>query len=132
VILVDTNVLVDIMTDDPGWREWSLFNLQSAARAGTLHINAVIYAELAAAYRSTAELDSFLKPSKIRLSELSKEAAFLAGHVFLRYRKKRGTKTGVLPDFFIGAQAQSEGWKILTRDAGRYKTYFPSVDLICP
>jgi predicted nucleic acid-binding protein len=132
VILVDTNVLVDIMTDDPDWREWSLLHLQSAAAAGALHINAVIYAELAAAYRSTAELDSFLKPAKIALRELSKEAAFLAGHAFLRYRKMRGAKAGVLPDFFIGAQAQTEGWKILTRDAGRYKTYFPRVELICP
>jgi predicted nucleic acid-binding protein len=133
VILVDTNVLVDVVAKEPDWYEWSYEQMQSARTVAPLCINSVIYAELAAAYKSVDELEGVLKLAKVRLKPMSRPAAFLAGHAFLSYRRKsKGTKTGVLPDFFIGAQAQTEGWTILTRDAGRYKTYFPRVKLICP
>jgi predicted nucleic acid-binding protein len=132
MILVDTNVLIDLIQDDPQWADWSEEQLMKAQKQGTLFINAVGYAELVPALDSMAALDDFLKRAKIVVKDISRSAAYLAGEAFLQYRKRKGTKTGVLADFFIGAQAYTEGWKILTRDEGRYKTYFPKVKLICP
>ena len=130
--LVDTNVLIDLVQDDAEWASWSEAKLFEAQQAGVLTINFVGYAELAPAFDSMADLDGFLKRAKIAVKGISRSAAYLAGEVFLHYRKRRGVKTGVLADFFIGAQAQTEGWTILTRDAARYKTYFPAVTLIYP
>ena len=130
--LVDTNVLIDLVQDDAEWASWSEEKLFEAQQAGALVINTVGYAELAPAFDSMAELDGFLKRAKIAVKGISRPAAYLAGQAFLQYRKRKGVKTGVLAEFFIGAQAQAEGWEILTRDAGRYKTYFPAVRLICP
>lgn len=130
--LVDTNVLIDLVQDDAEWAAWSEAKLFEAQQAGTLMINPVGYAEMVPAFDSMADLDGFLKIAKIAVKGISRPAAYLAGEAFLRYRKRKGTKTGVLADFFIGAQAQTEGWTILTRDAGRYKSYFPAVTLICP
>ena len=130
--LVDTNVLIDLVQDDAEWAAWSEAKLFEALQAGALMINPVGYAEMVPAFDSMADLDSFLKRAKITVKDISRAAAYLAGDAFLRYRKRKGTKTGVLADFFIGAQAQAEGWKILTRDAARYKSYFPAVVLICP
>jgi predicted nucleic acid-binding protein len=132
VTLVDSNVLIDLLQDDPTWGQWSEDHLFGAQSAGPIAINTVIYAELVPTVDSKTTLDAFLKTSRIDISSISRDTAFLAGQVFLRYRRQKGTKTGVLADFFIGAQAQTEGLKILTRDAGRYRTYFPSVKLICP
>jgi predicted nucleic acid-binding protein len=132
MILVDTNVLIDLIQDDPQWADWSEEQLMKAQKLGALFINAVGYAELVPALDSMAALDDFLKRAKIVVKDISCPAAYLAGEAFLQYRKRKGTKTGVLADFFIGAQAYTEGWKILTRDQGRYKTYFPKVKLICP
>ena len=132
MILVDSNVLIDLMRDDPVWADWSEQQLQLARARGSLAINAVIYAELAASYQTTKQLNSFLKPSGISMQAISEEAAFLAGKAYLQYRRGRGTKVGVLADFFIGAQAQTEGWTLLTRDRARYQTYFPTVRLIAP
>ena len=132
MILVDSNVLIDVIAQDPVWCDWSLAHLRSAKARDRLTINPLIYAEISVAYESVAELDSFLKPTGIIVSPVSNDTAFLASRAFMRYRKARGTKTGVLPDFFIGAQAQSEGWTLLTRDATRYRRYFPKVTLICP
>lgn len=132
MILVDTNVLIDLVQDDPQWADWSEEQLMQAQKLGPLFINAVGYAELVPALDSMAALDDFLKRSKIVVKDLSRPAAYMAGEAFLQYRKRRGTKTGVLADFFMGAQAHTEGWRILTRDEGRYKTYFPKVKLICP
>jgi predicted nucleic acid-binding protein len=132
MILVDTNVLIDLIQDDPQWADWSEEQLMKAQKKGPLFINAVGYAELVPALDSMAALDDFLKRAKIVVKDISRSAAYLAGVAFLQYRKRKGTKTGVLADFFIGAQAYTEGWKILTRDEGRYKTYFPKVKLICP
>ncbi len=132
MILVDTNVLIDLLQDDPQWADWSEEQLLKAQKLGALFINAVGYAELVPALDTMAALDDFLKRSKIVVKEISRPAAYMAGEAFLQYSKRKGTKTGVLADFFMGAQAHTEGWKILTRDQGRYKTYFPKVKLICP
>lgn len=130
--LVDTNVLIDLVQDDAEWASWSEVKLFEAQLAGTLTINPVGYAELVPAFNSMADLDSFLKSAKIAVKDISRPAAYLAGEAFLSYRKRKGIKTGVLADFFIGAQAQAENWTILTRDTARYKSYFPAVNLICP
>ena len=132
MILVDTNVWVDLIADDVEWQPWSLQQIRLASLRDRLAINAVIYAELSAKYREQSELDNFLAPTRTEVVPISNEAAFLAGKAFASYRERKGVKTGVLPDFFIGAQAQAEGWTLLTRDPGRYKTYFSGVKLICP
>jgi len=131
MILVDTNVLLDIYRADAIWMPWSLQHLQEA-KPGQLAINMVVYAELAGHPAEPANLDEFLEMLDIQVLELSRPAARLAGLAFRNYRQRGGTKTGVLPDFFIGAHAQAEGYKLLTRDAGRYNTYFPKIKLICP
>lgn len=131
MILVDTNVLLDIYKSDPIWMPWSLQHLRSA-KPGQLAINMVVYAELAGHPAEPAHLDQFLELLGIQMFDLSRPAARLAGIAFRQYRQRGGTKTGVLPDFFIGAHAQADGFKLLTRDAGRYKSYFPKIKLICP
>ncbi len=132
MILVDTNLIVDLLRGDPVWRDWSEQQLLAARHSGKLAINPVIYAELSAMPRSVALIDEFLDEASISVEAFSRICARLAGEAFYKYRKRKGAKTGVLPDFFIGAQAQAEGWTLLTRDATRYKTYFPGVKLICP
>ena len=130
--LVDSNVLMDLLNDEPESADWSEAALLSALKSGPLYINAIGYAELVPAFDDVTQLDSFLRKSQIVLKDISRATSWLAGEVFLVYRRRKGTKTGVLADFFIGAQAQSEGWTILTRDRARYTTYFPAVQLICP
>ena len=132
VILVDSNVWIDVMSRDPVWLEWSVSQIKLARLKGGIAINPVIYAEIAASFDSISALNEYLRPLKIKNTGFTDDAAFLAGQTFWAYRKPKGAKTGVLPDFFIGAQAQAEGWTLLTRDAARYKTYFPEVKLICP
>ena len=132
MILVDTNVWTDLISNDPVWKDWSLQQLKILSVQNKLLINSVIYAELAGNYQLRTELDEFLRPTKAQLVELSRDAAFAAGKAFVAYRRRQGSKTGVLPDFFIGAHAQAEGWTLLTRDASRYRSYFPAVKLICP
>lgn len=132
MILVDSNVWIDLIQEDPVWLDWSLTQVQRVRAQKRAVINPVIYAELAPTYDDPVALDRFLNTAKATMKPLSRAAAYAAGRAFLRYRQKRGTKTGVLPDFFIGAQAQTEGWTILTRDVARYATYFPSVKLIAP
>ena len=132
MILVDSNVWVDVLSNDPVWLNWSLQHLKLARLQSVLAINPVIYAEIAVTFDKKDRLDDFLRPTGAQNVAFSEQVAFLAGKAFWSYRKSKGSKTGVLPDFFIGAQAQAEGWKILTRDAARYRTYFPKVKLICP
>lgn len=132
MILVDSNIWIDLIQEDPVWLNWSLEQVQRVRAQKRAVINPVIYAELAPTYDDSAALDKFLNTAKATMKPLSRAAAYEAGRAFLRYRQKRGTKTGVLPDFFIGAQAQTEGWTILTRDVARYSTYFPNVKLIAP
>lgn len=130
--LVDTNVLLDLVTDDPVWADWSLARIEAASLDGPLSINAVIYAELAVRYDRIEALDSFLDEAGIVMVPIPSAALFLAGKVFVQYRKVGGSRTGVLPDFFIGAHAAVDRRPLLTRDVGRYRTYFPSLQLISP
>ncbi|KXF77204.1 DNA-binding protein [Paramesorhizobium deserti] len=132
MILVDTNILFDIATLDPHWAEWSFGELQDARMIGRLLINDVIYAELAARYNHIRDLENFIETVGVEMEAIPREALFLAGKVFTRYRKAGGTRTGVLSDFFIGAHAAVLNLSLLTRDEGRYRTYFPTVTLITP
>ena len=132
MLLVDTNVILDVISNDPQWAAWSQAQLDAASLKSTLVINPVIYAELSIAYARIEELESMIERAGFRLDPIPREALFLAGRVFLLYRKRRGSKTGVLPDFFIGAHAAIAGIPLLTRDVGRYATYFPSLKLISP
>ena len=132
MLLVDTNVILDVISNDPQWAAWSQAQLDAASLKSTLVINPVIYAELSIAYARIEELESMIERAGFRLDPIPREALFLAGRVFLQYRKRRGSKTGVLPDFFIGAHAAIAGIPLLTRDVGRYATYFPSLKLISP
>lgn len=129
-LIVDTNVISDVIHDDPVWRPWA--ETQMSAHVGTLLINPFIYAELCCRAQNTAELDESLKLLGVGYEEISKEALYLAAQAFLIYRRRGGTKTAPLPDFFIGAHAEAAGFTILTRDTARYETYFPGVPLICP
>ncbi len=132
MILLDANVLLDIVTDDPAWLAWSLARLAEAALAGSLLINDVVYAEISTRYATIEELDAMLANAVIKIAPIPRSALFLAGKVFLRYRKAGGARAGVLPDFFIGAHAAVEDWPLLTGDARRYRTYFPDLRLIAP
>ena len=131
MILVDSCVLIDVFESYAAWREWSLEALNASKGEG-LRINAVIYAELCAVPGAADAVDRLMQDVGMRMEPFSRPCARLAGQAFAKYRKRSGIKTGVLADFFIGAQAQSEGWTILTRDKARYTTYFPEVPLICP
>ncbi|MGK9285458.1 type II toxin-antitoxin system VapC family toxin [Sinorhizobium meliloti] len=129
---VDTNVLLDVVTDDPTWADWSIGQLEAAALRGPLLINDVVYAELAVRYEQIERLDAFLSEAGIDIAAMPRPALFLAGKVFLKYRKAGGQRTGVLPDFFIGAHAAVDRLDLLTRDTGRYRKHFPTVTLITP
>lgn len=130
--LVDTNVLLDLFTDDPVWAGWSIRELDAAAMRGPLFINNVVYAELSVRFGRIEELETVLAEAGIAIQDIPRPALFLAGKVFQRYRASGGNRTGVLPDFFIGAHAAVSGLPLLTRDVGRYRTYFPSVMLVAP
>lgn len=132
MILVDTNVILDVVQDDPVWAEWSQGQLDVWAVREELGINAVIYAELSIAYARIEELEDTVHTAGLRFLEIPREALFLAGKAFLAYRKQGGTRTGVLPDFFIGAHAAVMTLPLLTREAARYRTYFPGVALVTP
>jgi predicted nucleic acid-binding protein len=132
VILIDTNVLLDLVTNDPDWSEWSLARLEEAALAGPIFINEVVYAETSIRYQRIEDLDAMLDQAMIEVVSAPRPALFLAGKAFQQYRAAGGARTGVLPDFFIGAHAAIEGWPLLTRDARRYRTYFPKIKLIAP
>ena len=132
MILVDTNVILDVVEDDARWADWSQQQLEAASQRYTLSINPVIYAELSIAYRRIEELESFLVRCGFRVEPIPREALFLAGKVFLQYRRKSGAKTGVLPDFFIGAHAAVAGSPLLTRDTRHYRSYFPKLMLLTP
>ncbi|GAB3739878.1 type II toxin-antitoxin system VapC family toxin [Nocardiopsis nanhaiensis] len=129
--LVDTNILLDVFTQDSTWGAWSEQGLAEAADQGPLVINPIIYAEVSVGFDRIEELDLALADDFVR-SDLPWEAAFLAGKCHLRYRKQGGTKHAPLPDFYIGAHAAIAGHHLLTRDARRFRTYFPTVKLISP
>ena len=131
-MLVDSNVLLDVLEEDPQWYEWSSTQLQNAADSCSLIINPIIYAEISVGFKRIEELEEALPLDFFQRRPLPWEAAFLAGKCFIRYRKLGGTKRSPLPDFFIGAHAAISGLTLLTRDAARYRTYFPSIKLITP
>ena len=132
MILVDTNVLLDVVTDDPVWADWSQQQLNAAALRDRLAINPVIYAELSGGFATIESLDAMLATAEINVAEVPRPALFLAGQVFKSYRQRGGLRTSVLPDFFIGAHAAVLGVTLITRDASRCRTYFPTVELIAP
>lgn len=131
-VLVDSNVLLDVLTDDPRWYDWSATQLDACAARARLCINPIVYAEVSVGFERLEHLDEALPPDLFTRLELPWEAGFLAGKAFLRYRRAYGTRTSPLPDFYIGAHAAIEGMALLTRDARRYRTYYPKLELICP
>jgi predicted nucleic acid-binding protein len=130
--LVDTNVLLDVITDDPEWADWSSEALTRLGDESTLAINPIIYAEVSIHLRTIEEMDDVVPDRHFRRLDLPYEAAFLAGKAFLAYRRRGGMKTMPLADFYIGAHAAVSEMRLLTRDARRYRTYFPTVPLIAP
>lgn len=132
MILVDSNVLLDIIKRDSNWFAWSTSALANALLQNTVLVNPLIYAELSIMYQTSAQLDQVLHVLGIGRAELPWEAAYLAGQAFVQYRRRGGGKSSPLPDFYIGAHAQTAGFKLLTRDVNRYRTYFPNVHLITP
>ena len=131
-VLVDSNVLLDVATEDSRWGGWSSNALAKAADISTLAIDPIIYAEVSIRYETIEELELVLPPEVFRREPLPYEAGFLAGKVFVAYRRRGGRRSAPLPDFYIGAHAAVEGFRLLTRDASRYRTYFPTVELIAP
>jgi predicted nucleic acid-binding protein len=130
--LVDTDVLFDLFTGDPIWADWSARQLRIWSAQEALVVNPVVYAELSVGYNRVGEVGAALEAAGIELLEIPRAALFLAGKAFQSYRARGGTKTGVLPDFFIGAHAAVAGIGLLTRDARRYRSYFPTIFLITP
>lgn len=132
MFLVDTNVLLDIFSDDPLWRPWSERAIGDALVAGPVGINPIIYAETSLAFADVESLNRELDTLMLMRLQLPYQAAFQAGRAFLRYRRAGGARTAPLPDFYIGAHAELEALTLVTRDTGRYRTYFPSVELVAP
>jgi predicted nucleic acid-binding protein len=130
-VLVDSNVILDVATDDAAWATWSGEALAHAAEEAVLVINPIIYAEVSIGYERIEDLEAALGDG-FRRDPLPWEAAFLAGKCFVAYRRRGGVRRSPLPDFYIGAHAAVAGFRLLTRDAGRYRTAFPSLTLICP
>jgi predicted nucleic acid-binding protein len=128
--LVDSNVLIDILTEDSEWFDWSASMLEAAAHEGPVVINPLVYAEVSVAFRRIEELDEALPRAYYRREDLPWAAAFLAGHAFAKYRRTGGTRRSPLADFYIGAHAAIAGYTLLTRDARRYRTYFPTLRVI--
>lgn len=132
MILVDTNVMLDLVTDDPVWKPWSLAEFESASASNRLAINDVVYAELSVRYEEIEDLEALLARTSLSVESMPRAALFLAGKTYKAYRAAGGVRTGVLPDFFIGAHATVADATLLTRDPRRYRTYFPRLRLIAP
>jgi predicted nucleic acid-binding protein len=132
MLLVDTNVLVDVLQNDPQWADWSIAQLRAQVQLHPLAINPVIYAELSLSFSTFEALDRVVATMELAMHEVPRPALFLAGKAYLQYRRRGGAKAQVLPDFFIGAHAAVEGWPLLTRDASRFRTYFPRLEVIAP
>lgn len=129
---VDSNVLIDVLSGDARWGDWSSSAIRRAGAAGPLVINEVVYAEVSARYSSIEVLEAELPSDDFQRERTPWPAAFLAGKVFVEYRRRGGNRRSPLPDFFIGAHAAVAGIRLLSRDPARYRTYFPTVDLIAP
>ena len=131
MLQVDTNVLVDVLQDDPQWADWSIGQLRAQASVHQLVINPVVYAEMSLSFSTLEALERVVKTLLLELREIPRPALFLAAKAYAQYRK-RGGRLSVLPDFFIGAHAAVEGWPLLTRDARRFRTYFPGLEVLAP
>ncbi|TAL33424.1 MAG: type II toxin-antitoxin system VapC family toxin [Phenylobacterium sp.] len=130
--MVDSNVLIDVVSDDPTWGAWSAGRLADAAETGRLIINAIIYAEVSTRFSRIEDVERALPRDMLDREAIPYEAAFLAAKAFVDYRRRGGARTAPLPDFLIGAHATIAGHSLLTRDAARYRTYFPKLDVIAP
>ena len=131
-MLVDTNILVDVLGNDPEWAAWSVAQLRAQSKVHRLVINPIIYSELSLTFSSVEDLDEVLDGLKLPVLEMPRPALFLAGKAFVQYRRSGGAKNNVLGDFFIGAHAAVSDLPLLTRDTRRYKNYFPTVKLVAP
>jgi predicted nucleic acid-binding protein len=131
-VMVDSNVILDVATDNPVWGAWSSATLEREADEAVLVINPLIYAEVSIGFEAIETVEAALPTNLYRREALPYEAAFLAGKAFLTYRRRGGTRSSPLPDFYIGAHAAVAGYRLLTRDTGRYRTYFPTLELIAP
>ena len=131
-IFVDSCILLDLFTDDPNWGDWSNEILEKYSQTNTLYINSIVYTEISIGFEKIEDVDSVIKQMEIKVLEIPREALFLAGKTFLRYRKNKGTKHSTLPDFFIGAHASVSSFDLITRDVTKYRTYFPKLKLITP
>lgn len=131
-VLVDSNILIDIFTDNPVWADWSLSRLSLLSDTSNLYINPVIYAEVSIGFNKIESFNEVFKTLPLKYEEIPREALFLAGKVFVNYRRNEGKKITTLPDFFIGAHASVMGWSIITRDPKRMSYYFPKLKIISP
>ena len=131
-VLVDSNIILDVFLDDHDWADWSESKLADFGSMTNLFINPVVYSEVSIGFKRIEELESALNRGGFQMLEIPKEALFLAGKAYLKYRKSRGSKRPPLPDFYIGAQAAILNMNLLTRDEKRYRTYFPTIKLISP
>ncbi|MCP5099074.1 MAG: PIN domain-containing protein [Chloroflexi bacterium] len=131
-LLVDSNIILDIFLDDPNWAAWSEATLTQYGNDNPLFINPIVYTEISIGFNRIEELENAIEMAGFQILEMPKEALFLAGKVFLQYRRNKGTKSSPLPDFLIGAHAAVSQMSLITRDVARYRTYFPTVELICP
>jgi hypothetical protein len=132
MLLVDTNVLVDVLQNDPQWADWSIAQMRAQSSLHALVINPIIYAEVSLSFSTMEALEDVVGTLALELREIPRPALFLAAKAFAQYRRRGGRKLQVLPDFFIGAHAAVEGWPLLTRDARRFKTYFPTLEVLAP
>jgi predicted nucleic acid-binding protein len=132
MLLVDTNVLVDVVQDDPQWADWSVRQMRAQASIHQLVINPVIHAEVSLSFSTLEALDSVLATLALELREIPRPALFLAAKAYALYRRRGGTRLQVLTDFFVGAHAAVAGWPLLTRDARRFSTYFPTLQVVSP
>lgn len=131
-VFVDSCVLLDLFTDDPNWADWSGNILDRYSQTNTLYINSIVYTEVSIGFNKIEEVESAIRQLGIKVLEIPREALFLAGKVFLKYRKNKGTKKSPLPDFFIGAHATVSSFELITRDVTKFKTYFSQLKLISP
>lgn len=131
-VLVDSNVILDIFLDDPVWANWSEMTLNQYVKSHQLIINPIIYTELSIGFQRIEEVEEAIARAGFQIQEIPREALFLAGKVFGQYRRNQGTKSSPLPDFYIGAHAAVWGVPLITRDVARYRTYFPTLNLITP
>ena len=132
MLLVDTNVLIDVLEDDPQWADWSIDMLRRQSQVHCLAISPIIHAELSLTFSTVEALDEAVEGFDVDVCEIPRPALFLAGKAFVAYRRSGGQRNNVLADFFIGAHAAVEGWPIMTRDACKYRQDFPAVELVTP